>query len=236
MSDRSDGDRDRPPGYRQVLLAEEERRRIAEGLHDGPIQWLASASLQVATMRRRGRLDSEQLESIEDILSRAIGSLRRMMFSLYPPDVDEVDYSSAIASLVEWVLDDSQIQPAIEVELEERIDDRPLRSVVFRVVQEAVTNAKHHSGANRVHISIVERGDTIRIRITDDGNGFDLAADPGKPGHLGLRLMRERTEAIGGRFDITTGAAGTTIEVDLPAQVQREDAMSVDGQDGLGQL
>jgi signal transduction histidine kinase len=194
-------------GHDSVL---EERRRIARDLHDGLAQELAYIMIET---RRLAAADQQPdaLASIAGAAERALHETRRVIEVLSAPTeepLDDLVADEAEAVAARWGTDvvlavDPAIRPAPAAE-----------QALLRIVREAVTNAARHGHARRVWINL-EGGEGIKLRIVDDGSGFE----PGNgsvPG-FGLQSMRERVEELGGEFRIESlPTAGTTVEVFLP--------------------
>jgi two-component system sensor kinase len=165
------------------------------------------------------------LDSIGDLLSRAMEELHGVVFALRPPDLDDIGVVAAIERYI------SQLQRSgITVRLE-AADDPPaltpeVRLAIYRIVQEALHNALRHGAADEAVVSIEVAGDVLRVTIRDNGAGFnpDIAS---RPTALGLLSMRERAAAIGATLSVqsrpgdgTTIAIERRIELDVPVQPQ----------------
>jgi signal transduction histidine kinase len=92
---------------------------------------------------------------------------------------------------------------------------------LLRIAQEAITNAARHAGASRIHVDLRQEADVVRLRVTDDGRGFDVDAVSADSSHYGLTGMRERAGRIGGRLDIRSSSGGTTVEAIAPCGRRR---------------
>jgi len=211
---------------REALLArlvnaqEEERRLIAYDIHDDSIQKMIAARMHLDIMRRyHPGLDSNQdfaklIESVE----RSIGSLRHLMFELRPYTLDSAGLAHAVGLYLE---EQEKLPGSPAFRLEGRLKTEPLedvRVVLYRIVQEAVTNARKHARAALVRVVLDEdeRGHTVGV--IDDGHGFDAArSGESAPGHLGLTAMRERAEMAGGWVALESiPGEGTTVTVWVP--------------------
>ena len=206
-----------------VLAQEDERRRVAEGLHDGPVQELVGVGLMLDALS--SQLASEAPEAAADVdraaaaAREAVRALRRAIVDLHPMALEELGFAAATRSLVErleW--------RGVRVELDLAVADdlsETRRTVAFRVVQEAVANILNHADPTRVTIRARERDGSIEIEVRDDGRGFD----PGLPrpgvaeGHLGIAAIEERAALAGGRLTITSAEGrGTTLLLVLPRE------------------
>ena len=207
---------------RRTIEAEAEvRRRIAESIHDGPVQELIGLDLMLASMdqaieRGDGQRVKERLAEARALTERNIGALRDEIVGLGPYAFDELSFDVAVEQCMPiW-----ERRYRMEVELAiDRVDlPNELCGALFGIAQEAVANAGRHAGASRVVVTLRTVDDEVELRVADDGRGFTgpgpLAATD--PGHIGLASMRERAELIGGRLEIETGERGTRVLVRAP--------------------
>lgn len=208
--------------------SEKERIRIAADLHDGPIQDLAGIGYALGAVRVSAPAAQHPLLStVQESVHRAIDSLRRMMVDLYPPDLNAAQLPDTIADLAVPLLDKGI---AVDVQL----DDEPMPELepatvtaLYRVARETLANVVEHSEATEVTIRLTlssadhhADGDdgTICLSISDNGVGVDLGKiDRRREGHLGLRLLRDRVESLGGTFTLGPAQpAGTLVTARLP--------------------
>ena len=201
------------------------RRRLAESIHDGPVQELIGLDLMLASLDQaidRGEADriKQRLAEARALTERNIGALRDEIVGLGPYAFDELTFDTAVEQCAPvW-----QRRYAIGVEL--AVDQIELASEVcgalFGIAQEAVANAGRHAGASRVVVTLRTVGDEVELRVSDDGHGF-AGEDPDSttdPGHIGLASMRERAALIDGRLEIETGPRGTKVVVRAPLRLQ----------------
>jgi len=201
----------------QVEVAEAERRRWAQELHDGALQSLAAVRITLAAAlqgdgedrpERIERAAEATIEGLED----QITELSRLINDLRPAPLERLGLAAALEALVEESANRGAFAAAIEVELDAELTSDEERGV-YRLVQEALTNVVKHARARRVEVSVRTGDSLISIEVGDDGVGFDPAAGPGR----GLLGMRERTELLGGATEIdSTPGAGTTVRSTLP--------------------
>jgi signal transduction histidine kinase len=207
---------------RVLRATEEERTRFAADLHDGPVQRLTALRYGLARVSARvGRGDAGAantlLDQLEHDLSEEIGGLRRFMAELRPPMLDQQGLHEALRSQAKSFEQSSGVACTVDAELEEKLAPE-LETVVYRVVQESLTNAAKHARASRVSVGLDSDDGVVRLRVRDDGAGFDpaLSARLVQEGHFGLAGMRERVEMVGGRLQIDSSPGhGTTIAVEL---------------------
>lgn len=205
---------------RLVGVQDEERRRIAIDLHDDSIQVMTALRLRLGTIKAKieDPEAQEQLEQLEQLAHDAIARLRRLIFDLYPTDLER----QGLAPTLRRALDGSLPPDDVEYELEDELTAEPaeeVRMAAYRIAREALANVRKHANASRVVVLARTDRNELLLRITDDGIGFvPERAESGPPGHLGLVSMRERAELVGGRCTITSApGAGTTVEFRVPA-------------------
>jgi two-component system sensor histidine kinase UhpB len=199
---------------------EEERRQIARELHDETGQGItAIRSLAQALIRRGGDEPTREVaQLIADTAGRLYDAVHELVARVRPPSVDALDLAAAIEdALVQWRRQQPQVAFAFACgELPDPLGESYVLAA-YRIVQEAVTNALRHAQAGRVRIAVDVAGGALRIEVSDDGRG--LAADWQRPGHYGVRGMRERARALGG--DVTVGnldEGGVRVSARLPLE------------------
>lgn len=207
---------------RRSLRAEHEiRRRLSESLHDGPVQELISVGMVLAAATRAAEQGdaaraSELIEDARAAVARNVDDLRDEMLDLGPYAYEEFSFGAAVERCMPvWkrrynlnaTLESSDLELPSEIEGE-----------LFRITQEAVTNAARHGMADRVTVSLSSADGSVRLVVADDGRGLG-SVDPlgaSEPGHIGLASMRERTELLGGELSIESTDDGTTVTVTAP--------------------
>jgi PAS domain S-box-containing protein len=209
---------------RQLLLGhlargqEEERKRIAAGIHDDTIQIITAANLRVQQLRLRLTEPAEVkiLDKLEETLQLSLSRLRQLIFDLRPTSLEDGSLAAALRIYVERM--------ASETGIEYRFDDRvtikiPVNTsvLIYRTAQEALTNMRKHAQATTVRVELADLSNGCLVRIADDGVGYHPADVENSPGHLGLVLMRERPQIAGGwcRIESAPGS-GTTVEFWVP--------------------
>lgn len=199
---------------RLVISREEERRRIRRDLHDGLGPVIASLAMQADHAREFLHSDPDQTERmLVDITSKTqgvISEIRRLVYDLRPPALDELGLLGALRAHA------SQLQQKINIEISapESLPVLPaaVEVAVFRIAQEALNNVLRHSSAYQCRL-FLSFSDQLEMEICDDGVGLPANAGSG----LGLVSMRERAEELGGEFIVaSTGDTGTRILVKLP--------------------
>jgi signal transduction histidine kinase len=219
---------------RTVEGADEERRRIAGDLHDGPIQRLTASAFAldlVVNRLARGELTTvaEDLGEVREALAEQMRELRRLMTELRPPVLDEGGVAAAIANRAVLALGEDSICSVHDRTGAVRFLPE-LETAVYRVAGEALANVARHARASRVDVIVERRGDALHLAVADDGVGFDANAQRYRD-HLGLKSMEERTESVGGVFRVVSAPGlGTRIEATIPWRarvVVEEDRLAV---------
>jgi signal transduction histidine kinase len=196
----------------------EVRRRVAQSIHDGPVQDLIGLDMILSTLGREleaGGQDGrahELLSDARDLTTRNVQALRDEMVDLGPYGFREVTLAAAIeSSMPVWA---RRYGVEVELELAHEVLPAQVAGELFRISQEAVINAGRHADASTVSVSLRCEPDAVELRVADDGAGFQDAGP--RPGHLGLAGMRERAELLGGRLDISSSADGTAVSARVP--------------------
>jgi signal transduction histidine kinase len=206
----------------RIEAAEKERRRWARELHDATLQGLGALKLGLSTARRTNDVDALERavgDAIEH-LGDEIATLRALITELRPAALDDLGVGAAVEALVERARTRHglEIVSYSNIEFERGEGSRlttEIETVIYRTVQEALTNASKHAAASTVHIAITEGRDSIRVVIADDGGGFDPASATEGFGLIG---MQERAALVDGELDIETGPRGTNVRLVLPAR------------------
>jgi len=198
-----------------LRAAEEERRRWARELHDETLQGLGG--LRVLLRGAGRRTDPEQMraalgEAAQQV-TREIDSLRAIITDLRPAALDELGLGPALDSLLQRTASAHGLEVRSSVELPGRRLAPELETVVYRVVQEALTNVAKHAQASTVAVGLHVANERLRIRVADDGVG--IATDTPSEG-FGLVGMRERVALAGGDLEIARGEPGTIVSATLP--------------------
>lgn len=203
---------------------DEERRRIAQEIHDGVAQDLASLRLKLSLWRgwiaqEPDRMPGE-LDQTRDTLDAAIDEIRRSIYALRPVALDEVGLLLALRRYVADFNEEHRIYVDLQIAVPQGQVPLDLELPVFRVVQEALTNIARHAAASLAWVQLdTSSGDTLRLSIRDNGQGFEMAtlAGAGRSGHVGLKQMHERIEQAGGALRLLSRPGqGTQIQIELP--------------------
>ena len=200
---------------------EEEIKRIAYAVHDEAGQLLVAVHLALADLARGlPEQEKEQVGRIAELLSQIEQQLRRYSHELRPTILDDLGWIPAIRFLAEGVSKRANLTIQIKTTVAGRLPG-PVEVALYRIVQEALTNAAKHSKARHVWIRIGQKKRVFSCCIEDDGVGFDVRAlqPDGQRRGLGLIGMRERLNAIGGMLSIDAARGqGTRLVIQLPAE------------------
>jgi signal transduction histidine kinase len=207
-----------------LRVQEAERGRIARDLHDSVGQALTALKIQLNVLQQEAVTRDDplagRLADLVQLADRTLQEVRGLSHQLRPQMLDDL----GLMPTLQWLVRTTRERVGIDVILDGYMSDQAVdpetATLIFRVAQEALTNAAKHSGASRVDVVLEEAGDRLRLRIVDDGRGFDvqrtLAIDA-DPRGFGLRGMRDRILLFGGRVSVrSTAGRGTTVELDVP--------------------
>ncbi len=213
--------RERKTLEEMLELQEHERRLIGYEIHDGLAQQLSGAMMFLQAFRDQfAERPSEQWKSFDQglqALSEATAEARRLIDDLRPVVLEEGGIVPALEDLIE------KLHARFGMEIEYVADAQlsrlaPLHEfVVFRIVQEALTNARRHSRTKRVRVELRQCDDRLYLEVRDWGVGFDPQRVP--PGHYGLEGIRERSRLLGGRVEIQSAPGeGTRLALEVPVE------------------
>jgi signal transduction histidine kinase len=203
---------------RRVVEAQElERGRLARELHDETGQALTSILLGLKSIRTApNEVDAERAEAdLRGLIVQALQDVRRLAVELRPSALDDFGLAAAVERLAETFGERTGLQTALEVNLPAGRLPAETETVLYRFIQEALTNVVKHAGAERVSIVLTQRDGGVRVVVEDDGRGFETADV--RQDALGFTGMRERVALVGGTLEIESSpGAGTTIVAYVP--------------------
>jgi PAS domain S-box-containing protein len=213
-----------------ITAQDEARKTLARDLHDSVGQ--ALAAIKIRTQRIMNRIETggartadTSFETLLPVIQHAIEEVRRIQFNLHPAIIDDL----GIVASINWLVRNfnetfPDVRISKDIKVEEDSMPAELRLVIFRVIQEAISNAGKHSGARNVKISLAAKDQTIELVVSDDGGGFDTRnafSEAAAKGSLGLMSMRERLQLSGGRLEISSfKAKGTQVTAAWPKRVK----------------
>ncbi len=216
---------------RIVEFQEEERGRVSCELHDGISQILVSVKYSIESAIgkiQKGADDAiTPMEKGAQGLASAIAEVRRISRDLRPSVLDDIGLSAALDSMSHEFGERTGIEVVFKRHSFTRQLGPEVKTTLFRVAQEALTNIERHSGASRVMIELVKRVDGIRMIVSDDGVGFDVLRMEGRKNAfqgIGLRNMQERIEFHGGEMTVWSSPdKGTVVEARFPNRILQAD-------------
>lgn len=200
------------------MAALEERQRLARELHDSVSQALYGIALGARTARTQlDRDPAKAVEPTEYILSLAeagLAEMRALIFELRPESLETEGLVGALRKHAAAVQARNEVTVTCELSGEPELAIS-VKEALYRIAQEALTNALKHARPARLRISLEQDNGEVRLEIADDGVGFDSSRE--YPGHLGLHSMRERAAGVGGVIHIESQPeAGTTVTAIVP--------------------
>lgn len=209
-------------GIRVIKAQEEERRRVARDMHDGPAQTLASVALRAEICEKL--LDSDptqvrqELHNLKDLVRASLQDIRKIIYDLRPMTLDDLGLVPTLRRLIAGV--NENCSTAIELLVIGHEKRLPIHMEVgiFRIIQEALNNVSQHAQAHSALIKVEFETVAIGIMIKDDGRGFNVVETLQRKGdHFGLLSMRERVELLQGTWRLSSEPCqGTRISVRVP--------------------
>jgi PAS domain S-box-containing protein len=203
---------------------EEERKNISTTLHDelGSMVLSVTAKLSIAEEEITNNNNDAALKAVREsqaAVRKAVVDLRRVAVDLRPPNLEIMGLTAALTELLAKVREQTKYKIIFRNELAKKKIPEETAIVIYRIVQEAITNITKHANAKNVWIRLSGENKNVNLDISDDGAGCDLDTvlyKKGKP-KIGIMGMRERIESLGGEFTLTsTPKKGTQLKVTLP--------------------
>lgn len=202
---------------------EEERARLARELHDETVQTLIALEHRVHMLRREVERDPEaasrKVDELGELAAGAVREVRRVIRALRPLYLDDLGWLPAVKALVDELDQSDGLAADLTVTGVERRLEPVAELILYRIAQEALSNAARHSGAEQITVQVHITEDRVSMAICDDGRGFRLPArteELAAAGHFGLMGMQERAQLIGARLQIESApGSGTRIGATL---------------------
>jgi signal transduction histidine kinase len=201
-----------------VATGDAERAHVARELHDGTAQALSALDMLLATTAGEdpARLAS-RIATMREVVQEALADVRSLCRTMHPRVLDDVGLAAALEVLVHRVSSQSDVSVSLECEVD--VPPAPaVARVLYRIAQESVHNALRHARPSHVRIVAMCDAKAARLRVEDDGVGFDPAEVAARrPGGMGLFTMEERAALVDGRCTVQTRqGAGTVVSIDVP--------------------
>lgn len=213
-----------------VIQAQEaERHRLSRKMHDGPAQALSNFILQAEIAQRLFDIDLEQArEELEDLKLTAgatFEKVREFIFELRPMMLDDLGLVPTLRHYVEAYQEQTDLEVIFSASGTERRLDGYLEIMIFRAVQELLSNANRHSEGSKVMFHIDTQEDNVEVSVEDDGKGFN--ADQALDGSMGIKVIKDRVEILGGEMIIDTAVGqGTRINFEVPAGTEGQEVFA----------
>jgi PAS domain S-box-containing protein len=205
---------------------EEERSRLSGRLHDDVGQLLTLSKIKVDRLRDARLEDmaaiTKELSEVSDLLTDILEKTRDLSQALRPPLLDQVGLQPALKALATEFRRNTGVDISVEVETPDPEVPADVAVVIYRVVQEALTNVAKHAQADKANVILDISNGHVELKITDNGKGFDVAELEERTDCLGVRTMRSRVTDSGGVLSVTSGVSeGTVVKARIPLAVQR---------------
>ncbi|MEC0129232.1 MULTISPECIES: sensor histidine kinase [Paenibacillus] len=217
-------------GLKIILAQEEERKRIAREIHDGPAQMLANLVLRTEIVERMlikqdFKMVQAEIVDLKGQVRSSLGEMRKVIFNLRPMALDDLGLIPTLRKYVQDFEEKTKIRSLFETRGKEHRLSSAMEAAIYRLVQEGLSNAAKHAYPTYVVVEITYQAQLVKIVVQDNGLGFkpELLAKKSKDhSHFGLIGMRERVELLEGRIEIESAEnQGTKIVIHIPTNVDK---------------
>jgi two-component system NarL family sensor kinase len=202
-----------------MLSVERERTRLANALHDSPVQNLIAARHDLRRAERTG--EAESFVRLHEAIDTTIGELREEIYSLHPHVLDHVGLRAALEQAARRQAGDRDVQVTIQID---SATDFPHQEMLFALGRELLANAARHSEASWIWLRLSREDGCVVLDVTDDGRGIPQGRmrEAVREGHVGLAAVGERVAALNGELDISSAPGhGTRVRITLPEADER---------------
>jgi len=209
-------------GLKIILAQEEERKRIAREIHDGPAQTLANLVLRTEIAERLAAKQDYELVQVElgDLKGQVrsgLEEIRKIIFNLRPMALDDLGLIPTLRKLAQDFEEKTRVHTIFEVSGKEVRLSNSMEAAIYRLLQEALSNVQKHADASRVTIILGYLQDKLQIAVKDNGRGFKQKLGEDDQAHYGIIGMYERVDLLEGTIDIKSEAdKGTEIIIEIP--------------------
>ncbi len=212
-------------GVNVIRAQEEERRKVARDIHDGPAQLLANIVMRAEFCLKLMEIDhnkvKQELVELQQMVRQSLQDVRKIIFDLRPMVLDDLGLIPAINRYVEEFMTQTGLPAELVVIGETKRFTNTIEVALFRVFQECLSNIRKHSKANHLLVKIEVLPNKVNLTVKDNGVGFspkNVMADNKREGY-GLLGMRERIQILNGEFAITSAPdSGTSIHISVPLE------------------
>jgi two-component system NarL family sensor kinase len=216
--------------HRLIQIQDDERRHIARELHDSAGQILTALGMTLGRLAQHasskdGSQFSKDVEEGQQLVRELSQDIRTTSYLLHPPLLDESGLSEALLWYIRGLKDRSGLDITLQIPDDFGRLSREMELVIFRIVQECLTNVHRHSGSKSAEISLFRTDENASLEVRDRGKGMsreNLTQLQSRGGGVGIRGMRERVLQLGGEMTITSEGRGTTISIILPVHKTSE--------------
>lgn len=209
---------------RILEIQEEERKRIAREVHDGPAQYLASALMRMDLCKKLIKEDFEQglseIDELKVMVNKALKEVRSVIYNLRPPYLNKQSLEDSIQDLLDSFVDESKMKGNLKILHYQRCDER-VEIGVYRIIQELLNNSRKHSKAHSVTVTIEKSPEILHISFKDDGIGFSvnevIEESKSIKNSYGIIGIKDRVEGFGGEVTInSSNSSGTKYYIKIP--------------------
>lgn len=223
MANQAAGAKSQMAGIEMIVNAQEaERQRLSRQMHDGPAQALSNFILQTEIAMRLLDIDpaqaKDELGNLKTAAMSTFQKVRNFIFELRPMMLDDLGLTPTLKKYADAFKDQTGLDVSLTVTGVERRLEPYLEVMLFRAVQELLGNAARHSQATLIKVLVDLGADLIRVSVDDNGKGFDPETLK-ESSNLGLKLIRERAEMLGGNFEIDS-LAGSGARISFTVQAK----------------
>ncbi len=208
-------------GQAALRAAEEERRRISRELHDDTAQRLAALliHLRLIELEEPGKRREAMMQELRKGLQEAAEGVRRIARGLRPPALEDAGVVAALQAHIRNLFENQTIRTSFDAGAVDQLLNEDGKLILYRVVQEALSNVVRHSGAATVNVAVHAEGSEVVAVVEDDGDGFD-GRRVGDGAGLGLLGMKERAVSVGGSVRVESApGGGTRVRLSIPQQL-----------------
>lgn len=215
-------------GYKTILVQEEEKKRIARDIHDGPAQSMANLVLRAEITERlfdNQDIDMarKELKDIKKIVKQNLADVRKIIFDLRPMALDDLGLFPTLKKYIPELMERQGLDINFKIKGKERRFDSSIEIAMFRLIQESINNVISHAKTSKAKVHIEITDSYINVKITDNGKGFNVEEVLKKKEHFGIIGMKERTELFNGELTIESSVEnGTKVNIQIPLNERGE--------------
>ena len=210
-------------GAQVIRSQEEERRRVARDIHDGPAQAIANIVFRAEVCERLIDTDTQraksELKALREHIRNTLAEIRKIIFDLRPMALDDLGLAPTIRGVLDVFREEYGLFTEVAVIGKERRLESHVEIGIFRVVQEALNNIVKHAQASSAKVRIEFAAAGVTVLVEDDGKGFEMTEGELPSGHYGIMGMRERMQLLNGKLSIKAAPRrGTRVMISVPLE------------------